>query len=220
MPIPTNLTPNASDKIIDAATGTFTEIGRLLIRNLTAAVGVLAPVDATYLVTSAANAAALTAKVNLGALATGYLKLTTAIGIGTPSTVTTIPQADVTGLVAALALLTSGTYTPALTNGANVAASTAFACQWLRVGATVTVSGRVDVDPTLTATDTQLGIALPVASNFAAVTDCAGTAVAPTLSGECAAILADVANDRALLQWKAVDVTNAARYFSFTYRVI
>jgi hypothetical protein len=211
--------------IIDVVTGSVTEIGRRYLEEIGNAVGGLAPIDAHYFLGT--PAAALTSGVNLGALASGYLKIAVGVGVATPSTVATIPEADVTGLVAALAvftaalaLITSGTYTPALTNVANLSASTPFSCQWSRVGATVTVSGRVDVDPITTATDTQLGIALPIASVFANANECAGSAWAPTLTSEGAAVLADVANHRATLQWKAVDVTNAARYFSFTYRVI
>lgn len=207
-------TPNAGDQLFDPTSGQLTEIGRILIRNLSAAVGALAPVDAQYWTST--PAAALTAERNIGSLASGYLKIVTAIGIATPSTAALIPVADITGLP----VLTSGGYTPTLFNVANLAASTAFPCQYLRVGSVVTVSGRVDVDPTTTATDTQLGISLPIASTFAAVTDCGGTAWAPTLTSEGGGILADVANARAVLQWKAVDVTNAARYFSFTYTVI
>src|SRR5439155_66361 len=44
--------------------------------------------------------------------------------------------------------LASGTYTPTLTNSVNVAASTAYTCQYLRVGSVVTVSGQMDIDPT------------------------------------------------------------------------
>jgi hypothetical protein len=87
--------------IIDPVTGTVTEIGRIYLRTLATAVGALAPVDALYWVSRGADI--LTAEVNLGALASGYLKLATAVGIATPATVTTIPQADITGLAATLA---------------------------------------------------------------------------------------------------------------------
>lgn len=213
-----SFTPNARDRITDPATGAFTEIGRKLFQRLAEAVGALAPTTARYWVST--SDAVLSAEQNIGALTSGYLKIVTAIGIATPSTATTIPQADVAGLAPALAVLTSGTYTPTLTAVANVAASTAFLCQWLRVGATVTVSGRLDVDPTTTATDTQLGISLPIASALANDFECGGTAWAPTLTSEGAAILGDAVNDRAVMQWKAIDVTNAARFFSFSYRVI
>lgn len=217
--------PPIDSAFTDLATGKIAEVWRIFLRDLQGAVVDRAPVDATYW--TSRSTSGLSGEVNLGALASGYLKLTTAVGIGTPSTVPAIPPADVTGLVAtlagiaaSLALVTSGTYTPALTNVANLAASTAYVCQFLRVGTLVTVSGRVDVDPTLTATDTQLGISLPVASNFATADQCAGTAWAPTLTSEGGAILADLTNDRAVLQWRSVDITNAARYFTFSYQVI
>lgn len=113
----------------------------------------------------------------------------------------------------------SGAYTPTLFNTTNLAASTAYVCQYLRVGNTVTVSGKVDVDPTA-AGSTVLGISLPVASNLSAAEQCSGTAAAIAIAGQCAAILGDAANNRALMQWIAVDTTNQAMHFSFTYLVI
>lgn len=116
--------------------------------------------------------------------------------------------------------LAAGTYTPTLTNVANLAASTAYECQYLRVGNTVTVSGKVDIDPTLAATSTQLGISLPVASNIGAAEDCSGVAFASGIAGQGAAILGDAANDRAQLQYVSADVSNQAMFFTFTYQVI
>jgi len=89
----------------DPATGTVAEVWRIFLRNLTGQVGALAPLDGPYLTARATPD--LTAEVNLGALAAGYLKLAVAVGIATPSTVAAIPQADVTGLVAALLALTT-----------------------------------------------------------------------------------------------------------------
>ena len=114
----------------------------------------------------------------------------------------------------------SSTYTPTLTAVANVGASTAYVCQYARNGDSVTVSGKADVDPTLAATSTQLGISLPVASNFGAVQDCGGVAFASGIAAQGAAILADTANDRAQMQWVSGDITNQPMYFSFSYRVI
>ena len=115
--------------------------------------------------------------------------------------------------------ITSGTYTPTLTGVTNVAASTAYQCQYLRVGATVHVSGKVDVDPTAAAA-TELGISLPVASNFGATEDCAGVGMMPAVSREATAVLADTTNDRASMQWVATDTANRSVYFTFTYQVI
>lgn len=119
------------------------------------------------------------------------------------------------------AILTSasGTYTPTLNNTTNVDASTAYECQYLRIGATVTVSGRVDVDPTAAAA-TVLGISLPIASNFGAVEDCAGAGASPEVAGLSVAVRANVANDRAELAWVAVDTADRAFYFTFTYQII
>lgn len=116
--------------------------------------------------------------------------------------------------------LAHGTYTPTLTNVANLDASTAYQCQYMRVGNTVSVSGKVDIDPTLAATSTQLGISLPVASNLGAAEDCAGVAFASGVAGQGAAILGDATNNRAQLQYVSGDVTNQAMYFSFQYEVI
>lgn len=115
--------------------------------------------------------------------------------------------------------LASGTYTPTLTNVANLDASTAFQCQYLRVGNVVTVSGRVDADPTAAGL-VQLGISLPIASNFSTANQAAGTAAAAAVAGQSAAIVADATNDRAEMQWTAVDTANRSMYFSFTYEVI
>lgn len=114
----------------------------------------------------------------------------------------------------------AGTYTPTLTNVANVSASTAYVCMYMRVGNVVTVSGRIDIDPTVTATGTQLGISLPVASNFTSTDQSGGTAAATAIAGQSAAIRSDATNDRAELIYNAVDITNQPMYFSFTYQVL
>lgn len=118
-----------------------------------------------------------------------------------------------------LPVLTSGTYTPTLTNVANLDASTAYAMQYLRVGNTVTVSGKIDVNPTAAGL-VQLGISLPIASNFANIHECAGAAASPGVSGQSAAIVADATNNRAEMEFTAVDLNNRAMYCTFTYTVI
>lgn len=114
----------------------------------------------------------------------------------------------------------SGLYTPTLTNVANLSDSTAYQCQWSRQGQVVTVSGKVDVDPTAGGVSTKLGISLPIMSAFQAEEDCSGVAFAPAVAGQGAAILADVANARAQMQWVSADVANRTMAFIFQYRVI
>lgn len=113
----------------------------------------------------------------------------------------------------------SGTYTPTLFNVANLDASTAYTAQYMRVGGVVTVSGKVDVDPTALLS-TKLGISLPVASTLSAAEKCSGNAVANSIASEAAAIEADTVNNRAQMEWISVSVANHSMYFDFTYQVI
>lgn len=125
------------------------------------------------------------------------------------------------GWVANAPILESGTYTPTLTNVANLDASTAYECQYLRVGNVVHVGGRVDVDPTGAGASTQLGISLPIASNFAASSDCGGTGFSPGVAGQGAAVVPDAANNRAQLQFvSGATLSNQSMYFTFTYEVV
>lgn len=113
----------------------------------------------------------------------------------------------------------SGVYTPTLTNVTNLDGSTAFQCQYMRIGGVVTVSGKVSVNPTAGGA-VRLGISLPIPSDIGAQEDCAGTAFASGIAGQGAAIRGDAANNRAELVFIAVDVTDQPMYFSFTYRII
>jgi len=125
---------------------------------------------------------------------------------------------SVTGVIAVDTVLASGTYTPTLTGVANIDATTAYACQYMRVGSVVTVSGKLDVDATAGATLTQVGISLPIASNFASDGQCRG--VAATLTPETIVVRADAANDRAELVYTSVSTANHGMSFQFTYVII
>lgn len=63
--------------------------------------------------------------------------------------------------------LASGTYMPTLTNGTNVASSTAYRVAWLRVGNVITVGLRFEIDPTSASTASELAISLPIAGSVA-----------------------------------------------------
>jgi hypothetical protein len=119
----------------------------------------------------------------------------------------------------------SGTYTPTLTNSTNVdiSNSTAYTCQYMRVGDVVTVSGKVSI-AVIGSGITRLNMTLPVSSNFSAEENCAGTAqvsyngVSTNLAAQ---IKADTTNDRAQILYFG-NVTGAAQdfFFTFTYRII
>jgi len=116
--------------------------------------------------------------------------------------------------------LSDGTYTPSLTNVTNTTASTAYVTGYYRIGASVTVFGKVDVNPTLGAgTATEIGISLPIASNFTAEEDLGGTAVSDALASETARVKADATNDRAAVIFKSISITNDSYSFEFSYRI-
>ena len=123
-----------------------------------------------------------------------------------------------TALVTTLTLAT-GTYTPTLTNGTNVAASTAYQCQYTRIGDVVTVAGRVDIDPTSSSAATILDMSLPIASNIAATEVLFGTFSAP-LASQGGGIYGDATNDTAEFQMFANSASNLAHYFVFVYQVV
>jgi hypothetical protein len=60
----------------------------------------------------------------------------------------------------------SGTYTPTIGLITNAASSTAYTCQYMRVGNVVTVSGIATVTATTLGTNTRISMTLPVSSNF------------------------------------------------------
>jgi hypothetical protein len=117
-----------------------------------------------------------------------------------------------------LPVLDAGTYTPTSTDDTNVDDSTTFQCQYLRVGATVTVSGKVEIDSTAGTTLTRVDLSLPVASDFGATEDAAGTA--STNDGLSGIIYADAANNRVSLEFTETTAGVKMFYFHFTYQVI
>lgn len=150
----------------------------------------------------------------------GQLLIGSTGNVPVAATLTAGDGISVTNAAGAITLATtSGLYTPTLTNTTNVAASTAYECQYARIGDVVIVSGKVDVDPTAAAS-TVLTISLPVASNLANPEQLAGTAFCPAIAGQGAAIVGDATNDKALMWWVAVDITNQPMYFTFMYQVV
>lgn len=113
----------------------------------------------------------------------------------------------------------SGTYTPTLTNVANLDGSTAYQCQYMRVGNVVTVSGRFDVDITTISTQTQLDISLPIASNFSGAHNAGGTASTVNGIDDHPGIMADATNDRVSVIWNTTSGSAFSMFFSFTYLV-
>lgn len=114
----------------------------------------------------------------------------------------------------------SGTYTPTLTDSTNVGSSTAYKCQYMRVGNVVTVSGRVGIDPTTADVATELFMSLPVTASLVDNEDLAGVfASSNSGTGNCGNIRAATATETAL--FSIVPDSNALRsyFFTFTYLI-
>jgi hypothetical protein len=116
--------------------------------------------------------------------------------------------------------LVASTYTPTLTNGANVAASTANVCMYLRVGNTVTVHGSVQVDPTSASTLTTIEVSLPIASALTTIDQIGGVGADQNGSAPYA-IYCNFTNDRAILTTGSiVGTTNRTVSFTFGYQLV
>ncbi len=111
----------------------------------------------------------------------------------------------------------SNVYTPTLTNTTNLDASTAYSCQYMRVGAVVTVSGKVAMDPTATG-NTVLNVSLPFASDVSDDVQVAGT-FHGLGSTEPGVIYGDAATNTAVFQHNAIGTGNRTFFFQFTYRI-
>lgn len=152
----------------------------------------------------------------LTALGDGTITIPNLAGSGTRLVVADSGGILSTETVAQLGLVT-GSYTPTLTNVANVSASTAYLCYYYQVLDMVTVFGKVDIDPTLTATATELGVSLPVASGLTGDGELAGTA-ASNIAAEAISISGDGTNDRAAFKYLCTDITNHTLRFHFSYK--
>jgi hypothetical protein len=124
-------------------------------------------------------------------------------------------------IIAVDVALASGTYTPTLTNITNIDASTASGFQYMRVGNVVTLSGRIEIDPTATNTLTQLEFTLPISSNFAFDHQGAGTGAELTtgIQTPCS-IQANITNDRLILTFRSSGTVGGLFYVHATYQII
>lgn len=124
--------------------------------------------------------------------------------------------------------VTSGTYTPTLTNTTNISSSTAAITHYSRIGNEVSVEGILNLTPTTSGLDSEIKISLPIASNFTTTTDLSGMAIQKVASGTNNASIsysmigvADATNDVASFTFQATGGTIAAKdfTFSFTYTI-
>lgn len=111
-----------------------------------------------------------------------------------------------------------GTYLPIVTGKTNITSSIAYPLQYMRIGNTVTVSGRVTANPIVVLTFTQLNITLPFASASIEGGTLGGSSFCDDVAGLGAAFLKDT-NGEAVMQWVPSDSAERNYWFSFTYLI-
>lgn len=111
----------------------------------------------------------------------------------------------------------NGTYTPTITEVANVTSHTAFSSVYSRVGDVVTVSGRVLITIDEMSTGTDIGISLPIASNFTASADCSGVAVAS--GSPVSGVEGHASGDYARIFFTSTSTGTAIYFYTFQYVV-
>ena len=125
---------------------------------------------------------------------------------------------SVTG--AANQYIASGTYTPGLNVVTNIRAAAAYACQWMRVGNVVTVSGQIDIGLTTGGIASALAVNLPIASTFTLYSQLGGVATSSGTSGAWT-IVPDVPASRIMFQTNSIPLNTTYSYwFTFTYLIL
>jgi len=120
--------------------------------------------------------------------------------------------------------ITSGTYTPTITSVTNITTTSNPAGFYSRVGDVVTVGVVADVTPTTAAnTASEVGVSLPIASNFGNGNQCFGAGSLTAASGTAYApvsITSDSTNDRCRVSFNATASTSRTMVIHFSYLVI
>lgn len=124
----------------------------------------------------------------------------------------------------------SGTYTPTLTNGTNIASSSANTCMYSRSNLTVTVTCPITVTCTAAApTQSIIAATIPIASNFTGsqqaigLAGCLGSQGCGLASGTpmTGAVSADAANDRVSIEFWCTSTGPDRVLFAFwQYRIL
>ncbi len=111
----------------------------------------------------------------------------------------------------------TGSYTPTLTDGANVTSSASAVCMYVKIDDIVTVYGQFSLEATVSVTLTDIEIELPISSIFSAITDCSGVGSSQYDSGRISGILV---NNTAKLSFIASSILDNDWSFNFSYRIL
>ena len=191
--------------------------------NASTSAGVVTTADTTGNLNLQSNGTTVLAMTSAGVAVTGTQSVSGAATLSSTLSVTGKITATTAGIdvpTSALGTCYASTYTPTITNGTNVASSTAFACRYVRIGDVVTVSGQVNVDFTAASTYTRIEMSLPVASNLSNTYELCGVAVGATGAQAHFGILASAGAGRAIFDGVSSSDVNQAFYFTLSYLVI
>jgi hypothetical protein len=114
----------------------------------------------------------------------------------------------------------SGTYTPTLTGVYNVASSSAYELQYMRVGDVVTVSGYIQASATAANTWTRISITLPISSTFDFSYRAGGGGGASATNNVCSIQAGAFGTSVVYLDSYPNTTSNLGYTFSFTYLII
>ena len=175
--------------------------------NASTTAGLIQTADTTGNLSLQSGGTTILALTSAGAAVTGTLSASGAI---------TATAAGITVPTSALGNCYSGTYTPAVTNGTNVASSTAYLLSYIRVGNHVHVDGAISIDPTSSGTLTAWKITLPFASALTANNDLGGAGVENS-NYAAVSIYAAHATDEAQFAYTSASTAANDIVFSFGY---
>jgi len=117
--------------------------------------------------------------------------------------------------------LASGPYTPSLTAAANNTSPSISGAKYSRVGNIVTVSGNVTINVTAASTNTVVGVALPIPSNFTLNDDVTGTLTALNSYGQQQLVtIANSTSDRIDLSFFSGSTTGANTFYFICQYII
>lgn len=173
-----------------------------------------------------ANASAVIAIAGLG---TGLVTKTAAATYAAREIFGTADQVDVAdgdGVsgdpVVSLSIgdLLTDVYTPTGTGVANVAAITTYPSRYVRTGSFAIVMGKVDIDATAAPLLTRARLSLPIASNLANDYELSGAGNAVNAATRGFAVLGDVANNEAEINFICEVLANTSYHYMFSYLII
>lgn len=111
----------------------------------------------------------------------------------------------------------SGSYTPVASSIQNVSIATPYVWQWLRVGDTVHVTGRLDVTPLSIGVICIVEFTLPILTDIQSISNLAGAGA--SINSQAGSIYGDPSTERGRFGYKSADLNLQGMCLTFSYTV-